>query len=24
LAGFFHYVTIGPNDAEDDEEDHPT
>jgi formate dehydrogenase iron-sulfur subunit len=23
LAGFFHYVTIGPNDAEDDEEDHP-
>ena len=22
LAGFFHYVTIGPNDAEDDEEDH--
>ena len=24
LAGFFHYVTIGPNDAEADEEDHPT
>ena len=24
LAGFFHYVTIGPNNAEDDEEDHPT
>ena len=24
LAGFFHYVTIGPNDAEDDDEDHPT
>jgi len=23
LAGFFHYVTIGPNDAEDNEEDHP-
>ena len=23
LAGFFHYVTIGPNDAEDDDEDHP-
>jgi len=22
LAGFFHYVTIGPNDAEDDEEEH--
>jgi formate dehydrogenase iron-sulfur subunit len=22
LAGFFHYVTIGPNDAEDEEEDH--
>ena len=22
LAGFFHYVTVGPNDAEDDEEDH--
>ena len=24
LAGFFHYVTVGPNDAEADEEDHPT
>ena len=23
LAGFFHYVTVGPNDAEADEEDHP-
>ncbi|MEY2680487.1 MAG: formate dehydrogenase subunit beta [Pseudomonadota bacterium] len=23
LAGFLHYVTVGPNDAEDDEEDHP-
>ena len=22
LAGFFHYVTVGPNDAEDDEEEH--
>jgi len=22
LAGFFHYVTIGPNEAEDDEEEH--
>ena len=24
LAGFFHYVTVGPNDADHDEEDHPT
>ena len=23
LAGFFHYVTVGPNDADHDEEDHP-
>ena len=22
LAGFFHYVTVGPNDAEEDEEEH--
>jgi formate dehydrogenase iron-sulfur subunit len=22
LAGFFHYVTIGPNEVEEDEEEH--
>jgi hypothetical protein len=22
LAGFFHYVTIGPNETEGDEEEH--
>jgi formate dehydrogenase iron-sulfur subunit len=22
LAGFFHYVTVGPNETDDDEEEH--